>query len=195
MTTVNHTTVSNESPPETVSGMAISLAFWLCLVLSAALFAVVALSPKFLVYLQLRGQFDANQVRLVSLETQAERLQRVIDAIRNDKDFASELTRIEFDAVRPDEEVIPVDSTLELDNRALAVPESAMEPARKWYAPIVQFVANDRNTRVTLLGSAAILIVISFTILQPAGAEQVTTGVHRANSIWRSLLSRYLRQA
>lgn len=195
MTTASHTTVNNESPPETVSGMAISLAFWLCLALSAALFAVVALSPKFLVYLQLRGQFDANQVRLVNLETQAERLQRVIDAIRNDKDFASELTRIEFDAIRPDEEVIPVDSTLELDNRALAAPESATEPARKWYAPIVQFVANDRNTRVTLLGSAAILIVISFTILQPSGAEQVTTGVHRANSIWRSLLSRYLRQA
>ena len=109
MSTTVSTASSSTSRPETISGMAISLAFWLCLLLSAVLFAIVALSPKLFIYLQLRSQFDANQSRLVSLERQADQLQRVVHAIGNDKEFASELTRIEFDAVRPDEEVIPVD--------------------------------------------------------------------------------------
>ena len=180
--------------PETVSGMAISLAFWLCLLVAAVLFALVSLSPKLSVYLQLRSQFDTNQLRLVTLELQAEQLQRVIDAIRTDKDFAAELTRIEFDAVRPDEEVIPVESALKLDARAVETPLPAPASVHVWYEPIVKYFASDNTLRVSLLGAAAILVIVSFTMLQPAGAEQVSTGARGCSAIWQSLRNRYVRQ-
>ena len=175
--------------------MAISLGFWFCLLISAALFAVVALSPKLLSYLHLRNQYDTNQVHLVALERQAGQLQRVIDAIRGDKDFASELTRIELDAVRPDEEVIPVDVALKLDARPAESPATIPETTLPWYEPIVKYLAGDSKFRISLLGAAAALVVISFTMLQPAGAEQVSSGVRGCNSMWRSFCNRYVRHA
>lgn len=194
MSTTKPAAAPAQLPPETVTGMAISIAFWLCLIFAAGLFGVVALSPKYLIYLQLRSQFDANQVRLVSLESQADKLQKVIDAIRTDKDFASELTRVEFDAVRPGEELLPVESSLELDHNALTVTDTTTELRHEWHEPVVAFIAGDRNARITLLGAAAVLIIISFTILQPASTEHVNSGVRGANSVWRTLLSRYVRQ-
>lgn len=193
-TQVPANSLSEPQPPaETISGMAISLAFWICLIVSALLFALVALSPKFFVYLRLRNQFDSNQLRLVALERHAGQLQRVIDAIRSDKDFKSELTRIEFDAARPDEEVIPVDVALKLDARAFdaRIPFQAAMPM--WYEPAVKWLASDSPVRTTLLATAALLVVVSFTLLQPAGAEQVSSGVRGCNLIWRSLRNRYVR--
>ena len=182
-----------ESRPETISGMAISLAFWLCLLLAANLFAVVALSPKLIVYLDLRSRFDVNQLRLVALENQAGQLQRVVEAIRGDKDFASELTRIEFDALRPDEEVIPVEVALKLDARAFETPLPNLDVVHTWYEPGVKYLAGDASLRTWLLGAAALLVVVSFTMLQPAGAKQVSSGVRNCNVIWRSLRNRYVR--
>lgn len=183
----------SDSRPDTISGMAISLAFWICLILSAVLFAIVALSPKFLVYLVLRNQFDHNQLRLVSLERQAGQLQRVIDAIRSDKDFAAEMTRVEFDAVQPGEEVIPVDVGLKLDARTFQSKTSTRTIAAKWYEPAVRWTANDGSLRTALLTTAALLIVVSFTMLQPAGVQQVSSGVRSCNLIWQSLRNRYVR--
>lgn len=184
----------SEPPPETISGMAISLAFWLCLLLSAGLFATVALAPKYLVYMQLRGQFDTHQSRLAELEQEAEQIQRVIDAINRDPDFASELTRIEFDAIRPGEEVLPVDAELELDRRRIAAPLTTVSTAPPWYAPIVRYLAGDRTLRMSLLSVAALLVVISFTMLQPVGAEQVSSQLRNGNLMWRLVHNRYVRQ-
>ena len=182
-----------ESRPDTISGMAISFAFWLCLLVAAVLFALVSLSPKYSVYLKLRAQFDSNQVRLVALELQAEHLQRVINAIRTDKDFAAEMTRIEFDAVRQDEEVIPVEIALKLDTRSAGthVPEAI--PFRAWYAPIVNYFASETRLRMCLLGFATALVIVSFTLLQPAAAVQVSNGVQNCSHFWTGLRSRYIR--
>jgi hypothetical protein len=194
MASANLQNSTTKSPPETISGMAISLAFWFCLLIAASLFAVVALSPKFLSYLRLRQQYDANQLHLVALERQGAQLQRVIDAIRCDKDFAAELTRIEFDAVRPGEEVIPVDVDLKLDASTSIEPLSDVVTTSPWYEPTVYYLASDAKFRMMLLGAAAVLVVISFSLLQPAGAIQVSTGARNCNSIWRSLRNRYVRR-
>ena len=183
-------------PTETIFGMAVSLAFWICLLFSAMLFAMVGLSPKFQVYTQLRAQFDANQLRLVALEQHGEQLQRVIDAIRTDKDFESELTRIEFDALRPGEEVIPVDVSLRLDAKALdqARSKSSMVPQSVWHEPFVKSLASHGRLRMALLSLAAGLVVVSFTWLQPAGVAQVSAGIHGCTSVWQVLRNRYVRQ-
>lgn len=169
-----------------------SLIFWLCLLVAAGLFGLVSLAPKFSVYLHLRSQFDNNQRKLVALEEQAEQLGRVVHAIQNDPDFVAELTRIEFDAIGPDEEVIPVDGELQFDAAKVqtAVPEQIVRP--EWYEPYVLYLASNGNIRVALLGAAAVLVIFSFTLLPPSGRELHTN--HKNTSLWQNLRNRYVRQ-
>ena len=72
-------TASCESTPgsawESALGVVVSCAFWLCLATSAALFALVVLAPKLLTYDELQAEAYANQVRLVTLEGQVQRLE------------------------------------------------------------------------------------------------------------------------
>ena len=194
MNTADSLYSSHSSPPETAFGMAVSLMFWLSLLAACLLFALVSLAPKFLVTLQLRSQFDANQRRLVGLEQQAEQLQRVIDAIKTDTEFSTELTRVEFDALRPDEEVIPVDGPLKLDGRLVETPLE--EPARiyEWYEPYVKTLASDHQLRMGLLGSATLLIIMSFTLLQTNNLVPRSSKQQPPESFWSSFVRRYSRQ-
>ena len=194
MSTVSPSYSAHEHLPDTISGLAISLLFWLCMVVSAILFGMVSLSPKLLVYLQLRSQFDANQRKLVALETQADQLQRVIDAMQTDKEFAAELTRIEFDAARPDEEVIPVDFPLKRDARFVETPILQITAEHVWYESAVKNLASDSKLRTSLLGAAAMLVVASFTLLQPAGLSTGSKGTRHSKSAWQNLRNRYSRR-
>ncbi len=181
--------------PETVSGMAISLLFWFSLMMAAVLFAAVVLSPKLVELARLRDEFNSNQLRLVQIEQQNEQLQRVVNAIRQDKDFAAEMTRVEFDAVLRDEEIIPVDSGLRLSPRDLAIPHSPAAIPRVWYRPLLIPFAEQDSLRMSLLGTAAALVVISFTWFQPATARQLAQPVGACRSVWRILRSRYFESA
>jgi hypothetical protein len=181
--------------PETVSGMVTSLLFWFSLLAAAFLFALVGLSPKLLEQARLRDEHAAIQLRLVQLEQQNEQLQGVVDAIRQDKDFAAELTRIEFDAIGRDEEIIPVDAHLRLAPRNLELPRTPAQIPRAWYRPLlIPFVENDA-LRSRLLIVAAVLVVISFTWLQPSSARKLDQPVGTCWSVWQSIRARYIRSA
>lgn len=180
-------------PPETVSGLVVSLLFWLSLVAATLMFAAVGLSPKVLERLRLSEQYEANQLRLVQTELQNDQLQRVLDAIKRDKEFAAEMTRIEFDAMRQDEEIIPVDPALRLSPRDLATPRTAAVIPAAWYRPLlVPFAENDLLRR-NLLIAAAITVVVSFTWLQPTRPRSVAAPVQSRPSLWSGLRARYVR--
>jgi cell division protein FtsB len=173
--------------------MVVSLLFWLSLLAATAMFAAVGLSPKILERMRLEAQFDASQFRLVQMEQQNEQLERVLEAIRKDKDFAAEMTRIEFDAMRQDEEIIPVESGLRLSPRDLSTPKTPAVMAQAWYRPVlVPFAENDLLRR-NLLTASAVLVVIAFTWLQPARATQEKSQVASRESLWRQLRNRYVR--
>lgn len=193
MATATNLRATSVSPPETFAGMAISLIFWLSLLVSAILFAVVSLSPKLETYLHLRDQFETNQRKLVDLELQAEQLRQVIDAIQTDTDFASELIRIEFDAVRPGEEVIPVDSALKLDARDSKSNFRNDADSIRPYEALVIRLASDSELRTLLLGSAILLVIFSFTLLQPPRAEVASSRDPHQPSFWKTLRQRYAR--
>jgi cell division protein FtsB len=184
---------ASQTPPETISGLVLSLSFWLSLLLAVALFAAVGLSPKLIERARLRDESDAIQFRLVQIEQQNEQLQRVVDAIRGDKEFAAEMARIEFDAVRRDEEIIPVDSALRLSPRDPIAPRSQSVVPRIWYRPLLVPFAESHSLRMSLLGTAAALVLISFTWLQPASARQLARPVGACRSVWQALRSRYVR--
>lgn len=171
----------------------VSLLFWLSLLVAAAIFGVVGLSPKLIEQAWLREQYATHQLRLVQIEQQNEQLQRVVDAIRQDKDFAAELTRIEFDAVGRDEEIIPVEARLRLSPRDVGLPRGAAKAPRAWYLPLLApFVEND-SLRMRLLGVAALLVVISFTWLQPSAARKLDRPVGACWSMWQVIRARYVR--
>lgn len=181
--------------PETLSGMVISLLFWLCVLVAAALFAAVGLSPKLIEQLRLRDEFAANQFRLVQVEQQNEQLEQVVNAIRQDKEFAAEMTRIEFDAVRRDEEIIPVESELRLSPRDIGIPHVPAVMPRAWYRPLLVPIAENDSLRRNLLTAAAALVVVSFTWFQPTASERATaSGDVTRRSIWSALRDRYVRR-
>jgi len=194
--TMKHGTapIAAQPAPETLTGFVISLLFWLSLLVATVMFAAVGLSPKLIDQARLREEYEANQFRLVQLEQQNEQLQRVVDAIRRDKEFAAEMTRIEFDAVRQGEEIIPVDSGLRLSPRDAAVTRAPAVMPQAWYRPWLMPFAENDELRMSLLGSAAALIVISFTWFQPVTARQLARPVGACRSMWQAACIRYTRR-
>jgi len=191
MSTTDQSIAPHSLPPETAFGMAVSLLFWFCLLLAALLFAAVSLAPKLLDSLQLRSQFDQNQRQLVAMEHQTEQLQRVIEAIQTDADFSAELTRIEFDAVLPGEEVIPVEMDLKLDLRSLETPSlPPIQVVQEWFEPVVLRLASDTRLRNGFLGAAVLLVIVSFTAFAPARTE-VPSNPQGHDSLWGQFRKRY----
>ena len=186
-------TPGGNSDNETVSGLIVSLLFWACLLLAASLFASVALAPKLTETLRLRDLYTVNQLKLVSVERQNEQLQRVVEAIQHDKDFATEMTRIEFDAVRSDEEIIPVAADLKLETRGIETPRVQPVVSRAWYRPWLTLLTENDSLRSSLLGSAAVLVVVSFTWFQPASADRIAKQVQFGRTAWQALRKRYVQ--
>ena len=192
MSTTDQSIAPQSLPPETAFGMALSLLFWFCLLLAALLFAAVSLAPKLLDSLQLRSQFDQNQRQLVAMEHQTEQLHRVIEAIQTDADFSAELTRIEFDAVLPGEEVIPVEMDLKLDLRSLETPSlPPIQVVQEWFEPIVLRLASDTRLRNGFLGAAGLLVIVSFTAFAPARTED-PSNPQGHDSLWGQFRKRYV---
>ncbi len=184
-------TPGGNSATETVSGLMVSLLFWSCLLLAASLFASVALAPKLAETLRLRDLYSANQLQLVLIERQNEQFQLVVEAIQSDRDFAAEMTRIEFDAIRSDEEILPVAADLKLETRAIEAPRAHPVAARAWYRPWLTPLTENDSLRSTLLGAAAVLVVVSFTWFQPASAERIAQQARFGRTAWQALRDRY----
>jgi hypothetical protein len=155
------------APPsrETGNGWLTSLAFWLCLFASAALYGTVTLSPKLLAFLTLNRQYHSNQWRLVSLEKQVGHLQKVIDAQKNDPAFVREQARNDFDVASADDERIPVESHLRLNIGTGNADLQVVSAELPWYSPLLAVVARSRSVSNTLLGIAAVLVLYAFTLL------------------------------
>lgn len=178
---------STASPPTTrpLRGLLVSLMFWTALLVAAVLFAAVTLAPRLTTLIDLRDEHYVHQLKLVALEQQTRQLERVVTALERDPDFAAEMARLEFDALRPGEEVIAVDGNLALDARQMPPAAAAPETSRAWYLPALQRLASQRDLRHLLLLTAAVLVVTSFTWLQessgpvPAPATPRPAGRYR----------------
>ena len=156
---------ATNSVEESGRGWIFSLAFWLCLVFSALLYAAIALSPKLLAYFTLKQEYQTHQLKLVGLERQIEQTQKVIEALQHDPSFARELARVDFDAVKGDEERIPVDAGLSKKVRPGAPDLTVPPPDLPWYTPILRVLAYSRIVGNTMLAISAGMIIYAFTFL------------------------------
>ncbi len=153
---------------ETHASWTISLAFWLALLAAIGVYALVALSPKLLTYIQLRQDYQAKQRRLVSIEHEVEDLNHVVDSLAGDPEFVRKLARVEFGARRPGEERIPVDEDLQLSIRDNDPVFETSTDSLPWYGSLVAPFATQQRLRGMLLLAAATILVGAFMFLQPS---------------------------
>lgn len=144
------------------SGMAVSMTFWLLLLAAAVLFAFVSLSPKALTYLTLWDQFQSQQEELVQLEQQQTELNRVIAALNDDPQFAAEMARLEFDAVRPGEEILTVESSLALEPHAVRKSPAGRSERGSAWRPWIAAAVQSQSLRMGCLLAAATLVLVAF---------------------------------
>lgn len=166
--------MANDEPTaaEARHGWVTSLAFWLCLLAAAGLYAGVALSPRLLDFLTLRRDYHENQLQLVAVERQVGHLQKVIDALRHDPAFAREQARADFDVAAGNEQRIPVDGHLTL-NIGTGKPDlSVIPPDLPWYAVLLQLIAHSRGLSNGMLVASGLLTVYAFAFLQEKRLSQ-----------------------
>lgn len=172
-------------------GWAISLTFWIFLFVAALLFAAVVLSPRYLSYLKLKNEYLSNQVQLVTLENQVDYLREIAHSLEHDPEFRSEVARVDFDAVRPGEERIAVEPDLALDvpqwNPRNKIPVSN----RAWYEPMLGVLSENQKVRSSILLSAAVIVVLSFTFLHESQSRQLESVTLSTRNLFGVLLSRY----
>jgi cell division protein FtsB len=154
-----------------------SVAFWICLFVSAGLYATVVLSPKLVAYLVLNREYVANQWRLAELSRQVAHFEKVIQAQKHDPAFIREQARSAFDVAPSKEQTIPVDRHLrlniELGSNRLAAPPRSLP----WYAPLLASVACSRRAGNVLLVSAMGLVLIAFTVFRERRSNLIPEGV------------------
>ncbi|WP_339734511.1 hypothetical protein [uncultured Gimesia sp.] len=169
----------------------ISLTFWIFLFIAAILFAAVLLSPRYLSYLSLKNEYLANQVQLVSLENQVEYLREIAHSLEHDPEFRSEVARVDFDAVRPGEERIAVHPDLALDVPQWNPGNKIPVTNRSWYVPMLGVLSENQKVRSSILLTAAVIVVLSFTFLHESQSRQIESVTKSTRDVFGLFFSRY----
>lgn len=154
------------------SGWGSSALFWLCLLVAAAMYGSVALAPKLLASLTLKREHYAQQVRLVDLERRVAYLDRVVEAMESEPEFAAQLARVDFDAARPGDERISVEPALSLDAREIAPSQATPASAATMLIPLLRQLTDRHELRRALLTISAALVIFAFAFLQDVPAEE-----------------------
>jgi hypothetical protein len=123
-------------------------------------------------YIELQKEYQANQSQLVGMESRSQYLDKVVDALESDPQFAAEVARIDFDAARPGDERIAVDKSLSLSAPQYNPPPATAPSDPPWYVPLAGFLAANASMRPIMLGVAAALVLVAFSFLNVTPAEQ-----------------------
>ena len=192
----NEGVISNaECSPEPESAWAVSLCFWLALMLAAVAYGSVALAPKFSVWDNVRQEYRRNAAQLTSLEADVEYLERVERALATDQEFVKRLAAASSggSSIETDAELIPVSGNLLFGQGASATPVDLEVRPAPVYQTLVTRLSTSHSLRVTLLAFAAGLTVFAFTFLNDAGAGLVQTAGRGMAAVAGLPVARYSR--
>ena len=172
----------------------VSLAFWGTLLTAAAIYASVALAPKFCVWNRVRLQQQQNAERLAALETEVGYLERVEKALATDPEFRS---RASGASSKTDSksELIPVSGNLLFGNQAAPIETNPQLATIPLYHTLAELLATDRSLRASLLMLTTFLALFAFAILNDAGTDLVVAGKNAAQSSVAWPFQRYMRPA
>jgi len=182
-----------KAPPGSTS-IWLSLAFWMSLIIAAALFASVALATRVLTYGELEGRAQALRLRLIEIDDRCQRLEKVVTALRQDPQFLDHWKRAEFETKEPTEEVLSTEMDLNLTEVWAPRNESPLTIVRPWWLSTVAYFAYSSQLRIGLLSASAALILVAFTFFHPASLRQMEQQLERRQGLWQSLRQRYVRK-
>ena len=168
-----------------------SLAFWLALLAAIGVYALVALSPKLLTYIQLRQDYQAKQRRLVRIEHEVEDLDQVVDSLVRDPEFMRKLASVEFGSRCPGEVRIPLDEHLQLSIRDNDPVFATSADSLPWYGSVVAPFATRQTLRGMMLLAAATILIGAFMFLQPSRTATCTEHTAAESRASASLFARY----
>jgi len=190
-TNIEPTSEELNTVPQTVGSFLMSIAFWSALLVSAVMYAGVALSPKLADWINVRQQHAANAVRLQELEDEADYLERVSAALKSDPEFAHRLVQA-TQSGRTENEFVPVSGNLVFGGvrDKPTIEQPLVEPA---VAEFVMHLASHQKHRTWLLLGAAGLTVVAFTLLNESGAGIMQTAYCSSQRFSHSAIARYRR--
>ncbi len=160
------TDVPAPSPaPQAERSILISIAFWLCLLSSAVLFASVSLAPRLVEWHELHLSTLDRQQQLVELEMHIQHLDQVVHALEHDPHFRAEVTRREIGG-SADDGSIPLDKSLTIDMTAPRISGPNVPLVVPWYIPILKTLSVPSDWRRRVLWISAGLCLIAFVALR-----------------------------
>jgi hypothetical protein len=170
--------------PQTAGSFLMSIAFWSALMVSAVMYAAVALSPKLADWISVREQHAANAVRLQELEG-------VSAALKSDPEFAHRLVHATQSGTT-ENEFVPVSGSLVFGGvqDKSSVEQPLVQPA---VAELVMHLASHQKHRTWLLFGAAGLTVLAFTLLNESGAGIMQAAYGAVLSFSHAAIARYRR--
>ncbi len=168
-------TVPNEQPSHS---WVVSLLFWTSLLLSAAMYSAVSLSPKVAEWLRVRNQYAENARRLVELEDDIDYLERIAATLQSDPAFTQQLVRAAMPAPGTDKGFVPVTEELMYGGVRTATTHSAANSSLQFIDPVIR-LASDIPLRRTLLIMSGILVLVGFTFLNESSVGFLSVTGHR----------------
>ncbi|MEZ6124543.1 MAG: hypothetical protein R3C49_15395 [Planctomycetaceae bacterium] len=193
--------ITPDSPPvaelndshATVS-WATSLCFWAVLLVSAGVYAAVALAPKFCVWNQVRLEYQQNARQLVELETEVSYLERVEAALKTDPEFRRQISSLSRPDSQSEAAAVPVGGALSIAPDVPLLTDRPVEHVPAYHAAALT-LATDRSLRITLLCLSAAMTIFAFGVLNEGGTGLVLGTGRLLKAIAQIPLQRYLKSA
>ncbi|MBL6704960.1 MAG: septum formation initiator family protein [Planctomycetaceae bacterium] len=169
----------------------VSFLFWGQLMVAGILYGSVAMAPKLSTYVGLNDEYVTAQSELVRLERQVFELRKITESLEQDPGLLEELARIDLDATRPGEELIPLQDNLTLQSRVARPYTATLQSTEQWYQPFLIAFATDHQLRTMSLVMAAGLVLVAFTFFQPSQAVRFSIGWKNLREGTSTMLARY----
>jgi len=155
------------------------------------LYGSVAMAPKLSACVELNNEYVTAQSELVRLERQVFELRKITESLEQDPGLLEELARIDLDATRPGEELIPLQDNLTLQSRVARPYTATLQSTEQWYQPFLTAFATDHQLRTMSLVMAAGLVLVAFTFFQPSQAVRFSIGWKNLREGTSTMLARY----
>lgn len=187
-TMVSHVHAAHATPEHS---WLVSLSFWGTLLVASAIYASVALSPKFCVWNRVRLQQQQNAERLSALESEVAYLERVEKALETDPEFRQRAAGAssQMDA---GSEFIPVSGNLLFGYQTSPAVTDHVLADIPLYHQAAQIIATDQQLRTILLIVTALLTFFAFAVLNDAGTSFVMASKQAIQSAAGWPFRRYL---
>ena len=172
----------------------VSCSFWVTLLIAAAIYASVALAPKFCVWNRVRLQQQQNAEQLANLETEVAYLERVEKALETDPEFRRQAAGGNSKA-DPASELIPVSGNLLFGYQPVPIETDLQLATIPLYHSVAELLATDRSLRTALLALTTFLAFFAFAMLNDAGTSFVMAGKQSLQALMAWPFRRYVRAA